>query len=75
MSPEETGYYRERAQQERAKANKSARKDVAEIHEELARLYEALIEVDAGSQPFIWLLINRLRFRPPFSLSVACETI
>ena len=44
MSEEETAYYRQRAAQERAMALVSERQDVREIHEELARQYEALVQ-------------------------------
>jgi hypothetical protein len=44
MSSDDVSYYRERAQVERERAKLSSREDIAEIHEELARLYEALIE-------------------------------
>ena len=37
-------YYRERANAERALALKSERQDIAEIHAELARLYQALVD-------------------------------
>ena len=39
-------YYRQRAIRERALAKEAERQDVAEIHEELARQYEALVEQD-----------------------------
>jgi hypothetical protein len=42
MSVEDTKYYRERAASEHALAHDAAASNVAEIHEELARLYEAL---------------------------------
>jgi hypothetical protein len=44
MSPGETSYYRERAVTQRAMAQLSEQQDVREIHEELARLYDALGE-------------------------------
>lgn len=44
MTSEEIEYYRKRAQAEREQAKHSSRKDIAEIHEELARLYDALTE-------------------------------
>lgn len=40
----DTSYYRQRAVTERALALKSEREEVREIHLELARLYEALVE-------------------------------
>ncbi len=44
MSDHDTRYYRERAITERALALASARQDVREVHEELARQYDALVE-------------------------------
>ena len=44
MSSEDADYYRQRAQAEREQARSAANANVAEIHDELARLYEALIE-------------------------------
>ena len=41
---EDTAYYRQRATAERALALKSERQDIAEIHAELARLYQALVD-------------------------------
>ena len=40
-------YYRERARVERERAAESDRADVAEVHSELARLYEAMVEQPA----------------------------
>lgn len=40
----DTSYYRQRAVTERAMALRSDRKDVREIHLELARLYDALVD-------------------------------
>ena len=40
-------YYRERARVERDRAAESDRTDVAEIHLELARLYDAMVEQPA----------------------------
>jgi hypothetical protein len=40
----DTEYYRRRAVDERAMALKSERQDVAAIHEELARQYQALVD-------------------------------
>ncbi len=42
MSSNETSYYRQRAVEERARALAAERANVREIHEELARQYEAL---------------------------------
>ena len=47
MSSDDVHYYRQRAQTERERAKLSSRQEIAEIHEELARLYEALIEHDS----------------------------
>jgi hypothetical protein len=44
MSSEDLSYYRQRANAERQAAKLADRADIAEIHEELARLYDALIE-------------------------------
>ena len=44
MSSDDLNYYRRRAITERVNAKLASRADVAEIHEELARLYDALIE-------------------------------
>ena len=44
MSHEDISYYRQRAIDERANALKAERRDVAEIHLELARLYQALVD-------------------------------
>ena len=44
MPAQDTRYYRERAAKERALALASERQQVREIHEELARQYEALVE-------------------------------
>ena len=44
MSPDDQDYYRARAIEEHERAGSSERANVREIHEELARLYEALAE-------------------------------
>lgn len=44
MSSLETAYYRDRATTERSLALAADRQDVAAIHEELARLYQALFD-------------------------------
>lgn len=44
MSRDDTSYYRQRAVTERAMALSSERENVREIHEELARLYDALAQ-------------------------------
>lgn len=44
MTADDTSYYRRRAVEERARALSCERQDVREIHEELARQYDALVE-------------------------------
>lgn len=44
MSSDDLAYFRQRAAVERERAKASGSADIAEIHEELARLYDALIE-------------------------------
>ena len=44
MASSDIDYYRQRAAAERELAKSANRANVAEIHEELARLYEALVE-------------------------------
>lgn len=44
MSHDDTSYYRKRAVTERAMALAADRQNVREIHEELARQYDALVE-------------------------------
>ena len=44
MSPDDVAYYRRRASDERKRAREASRANVAAIHDELARQYEALIE-------------------------------
>ena len=44
MSISDTEYYRRRATTERELTLKAERRDVAEIHMELARLYQALVD-------------------------------
>jgi hypothetical protein len=43
MSSADISYYRQRAVEERARALASDRQNVREIHEELARQYDALV--------------------------------
>jgi hypothetical protein len=43
MSNDDTSYYRQRAVTERAMALEANRQNVREIHEELARQYDALV--------------------------------
>ena len=44
MSSSDASYYRQRAVTERAMALSAERENVREIHEELARQYEALVD-------------------------------
>lgn len=44
MPSNDTDYYRQRAATERAMAQAASQRNVAEIHEELARQYEALVD-------------------------------
>ncbi len=62
MSTVDTDYFRQRAERERALARTSAQANVAAIHEELARQYEALVD-QAELRP-------HLRIAVPSSLSV-----
>ena len=50
---EDVTYYRERANAERALALSSERQDVAEIHAELARLYQALVDQEELRPPAV----------------------
>ena len=47
MTPHDSDYYRARAIEEREHALASDRQDVAAIHLELARLYDALVKEPA----------------------------
>lgn len=47
MSQNDVDYYRGRATEERERALVTDRRDVAAIHLELARLYDALVDVPA----------------------------
>ena len=53
LSSGDVEYYRQSAAAERELAKASDRANVAEIHEELARLYEALVEQE-GLRPTLW---------------------
>ena len=44
MSSKDIEYYRQRAAAERALALKAERREVAAIHEELARQYQAMVD-------------------------------
>ena len=44
MSSRDAEYYRQRAVDERAMAPKAERRNIAAIHEELARQYQALVD-------------------------------
>lgn len=56
MPSDDTEYYRQRAATERAMAQAASQSNVAEIHEELARQYEALVE--------------QVELRPTFGIAV-----
>ena len=47
MTASDTNYYRQRAATERELAAASERQNVREIHEELARQYDALVEQES----------------------------
>jgi hypothetical protein len=56
MSSDETAYYRQRANEEREMALRSERQDVAAIHEELAKQYQALVD-QAELRPNVRIVI------------------
>jgi len=56
MSSNDTEYYRWRANEEREKALKSERQNVAAIHEELAQQYQALVD-QAELRPTLRIVI------------------
>jgi hypothetical protein len=56
MSPTDIGYYRHRAEAERAAAKTSSRPEIAEIHLELAGLYDKLVELEKAPQPTLRLV-------------------
>lgn len=58
MSAHDTRYYRRRAAEERALASVSERQKVREIHEELARQYEALVD-RAELRPTLSIVVPR----------------
>ena len=47
MRNDDLAYYRQRSIAERVNAKNASRAEVAEIHEELARLYDAMVEHEA----------------------------
>lgn len=57
MSSEDTAYYRQRAIDERALALRTERLDIAAIHQELARLYQALVD-DVELRPKLRIVIE-----------------
>lgn len=63
LSIDPTAYYRQRAVAERALALKAERADVAEIHEELARLYQALVDNEV-LRPKLLVAEDRTVHRP-----------
>lgn len=66
MSPHDTEYYRERANAERALAKSAEHRHVAEIHEELAKQYEAL-----AAHPE---LARQFRYGAPVQPLRSCES-
>ena len=56
MFSNDTAYYRRRAIEERALALKSERQNVAAIHEELAKQYQALID-QAELRPTVRIVV------------------
>lgn len=56
MSSNDAAYYRQRAVTERALAKASSQANVAAIHEELARQYQALVD-QAGLRPAVRITI------------------
>ena len=56
MSLSDTAYYRDRATTELSLAFAADRQDVAAIHEELARLYQALVD-QAELRPKVRIVI------------------
>jgi hypothetical protein len=59
MSIRDTDYFRQRAARERALAQSSAQANVAAIHQELARQYEALVD-QAELRPTLHIEAARL---------------
>jgi hypothetical protein len=57
MSSNHIEYYRRRAIAERELALKSERRNVAQIHEELARQYQALVD-NAKLRPKLWIMAS-----------------
>ena len=51
MSPDEREYYRNRAQTERLSSARASNPRVAEIHDDLATLYETLVELEEEHPP------------------------
>jgi hypothetical protein len=63
MSASDLEFYRRRARDERQRAQQSQNADVALIHEELARAYEALIEHDS-LRPKLSVNFSKSRLQP-----------
>lgn len=57
MTANDASYYRQRAVTERALALAAERQNVREIHEELARQYEALVD-QAGLRPTLRIIVG-----------------
>ena len=58
MSNADVAYYRARANEERKHALASHRKNVAEVHLELARLYDALV-IEPEIRPTLKIVVPR----------------
>ena len=58
MSPQEREYYRRRAAEERVCAAQASAV-AAEIHLELAMLYEKLVELEDGERPKLTIVDDR----------------
>ena len=69
MSPNEREYYRDRAASERARAA-VASAVAAEIHLELACLYEKLVELDEQGRPTLTIVADRLSASPASSATL-----
>lgn len=65
MSSEDLSYYRQRAITERVNAKRAERQEIAEIHEELARLYDALVEHECLRPTLSTATPNHPRERSP----------
>jgi len=53
MSPDDLRYYRERAEAERQRAAATANPKVAQLHLELASIYEKLLKLEQTPRPVL----------------------